>query len=176
MKLAKVESRPAIFLDRDGTLNVDTGYVHKIEEWQWLAGAKDALVEFKRAGYVLIVVSNQSGVARGFYDDEAIITLHNWVNEQLKPLDCELIFYYCPHHPDITGPCNCRKPLPEMILNAAHEHNIDLARSWMIGDKLSDVQAGQAAGCKTLLVSTNCYEQDWQCVTSLAHAINIICP
>ncbi len=147
-------TKPAIFLDRDGTLNVDKGYVHKIEDWEWLPNVPETLAAFKRAGYALIVVTNQSGVARGFYDENAITTLHNWVNEQLKSFDCELIFYHCPHLPEISGPCACRKPSPQMLLQAAAEHNIDLTNSWMIGDRLRDIEAGKAAGCKTLLVTT----------------------
>ncbi len=148
-------SRPAIFLDRDGTLNVDTGYVYKIEEWQWLDGAIETLIAFKQAGFELIVVTNQSGIARGYYDENAVKKLHDFVNEQLRPHDCELIFYYCPHLPSISGPCNCRKPAPQMLIQAASEHHIELAKSWMIGDRLRDVEAGKAAGCKTILISTD---------------------
>ncbi len=144
-------SKPAIFLDRDGTINKDIGYLYKVDQWQWLPFAKQALVSLYTVGFSLIVISNQSGIARGFYDHENVLILHDWVNKQLKSLGCEIsAFYYCPHHPDISGACSCRKPAPYMILQAAKEHNIDLKKSWMIGDKLIDVQAGQAAGCNTI--------------------------
>ncbi len=177
MPKSNITLRPAIFLDRDGTLNVDSGYVHKIEDWQWLEHAKEALKAFKLAGYVLIVVTNQSGIARGFYDEGAVLKLHDFVNGQLKTLDCELIFYYCPHHPDISGPCECRKPLPQMLFQAASDHNIDLAKSWMIGDMQRDIEAGKAAGCKTLLISTSndAHENKLKTIANLNEAVKIIC-
>ncbi len=152
----KNQVKPAIFLDRDGTINKDIGYLHEIKQWQWLPLAKQALVSLYQCGFSLIVISNQSGIARGFYDHDDVTNLHNWVNEQLNPLGCKIsAFYYCPHHPDINGPCSCRKPAPNMILQAAKDLNIDLQHSWMIGDKAIDVQAGQGAGCKTIWLTTD---------------------
>ncbi len=170
-------ARPAIFLDRDGTLNEDKGYVHKIEDWVWLPKVKESLISFKRAGYALIVVTNQSGIARGYYAESAMHALHELVNAELKKQNCSIdAFYFCPHLPEITGSCQCRKPLPQMLLHAAREHNIDLARSWMIGDRMRDVDAGIAAGCKTLLLSNEpCLKEKTASVTTLAEAVKIIC-
>jgi D-glycero-D-manno-heptose 1,7-bisphosphate phosphatase len=151
-----MEKRPAIFLDRDGTINIEKNYLHLAKDWEWIPGAIDALIRLKAAGYLLIVISNQAGIARGYYHESTLHELHRWVNEQLAPVHAAIdAFYFCPHHPDFQKEdCDCRKPLPGLILRAAQEWNIDLPRSWMIGDKLSDVQAGFAAGCQNILVQT----------------------
>lgn len=148
--------RTAIFLDRDGTINVEKNYLHLAKDWDWIPGAIDALSRFKLAGYLIVVISNQAGLARGYYRESDILDLHTWVNRQLSSSHAKIdAFYFCPHHPDYsTGGCDCRKPLPGLILRAAEKWNIDIPGSWMIGDKLSDVQAGFAAGCQNLLVLT----------------------
>ncbi len=147
--------RPAIFLDRDGTLNVEKHYLHQPKDWEWIPGAVEALARLKAAGYLLIVISNQAGIARGYYKSQDVDQLHGWVNQVLAKARAAIdAFYYCPHHPDLSGPCFCRKPSPGMIFRAADEWNIDLAKSWMIGDKLLDIQAGFAAGCQNILVLT----------------------
>lgn len=146
-------ARRAIFLDRDGTLNHDTGYVHRWEDWRWLPGAPEALARFKAAGWFLVVVSNQSGIARGLFDEEELHALHARVNAQLEPLGAAIdVWRHCPHLPEITGPCVCRKPAPGLLLEAARQWNIDPAASWMIGDRLRDIQAGLAAGCRPILL------------------------
>ena len=136
--------RTAIFLDRDGTINVEKNYLHLAKDWDWIPGAIDALSRFKLAGYLIVVISNQAGLARGYYRESDILDLHTWVNRQLSSSHAKIdAFYFCPHHPDYsTGGCDCRKPLPGLILRAAEKWNIDIPGSWMIGDKLSDVQAG----------------------------------
>ncbi|MDR1777816.1 MAG: D-glycero-beta-D-manno-heptose 1,7-bisphosphate 7-phosphatase [Desulfovibrio sp.] len=145
----------AIFFDRDGTLNKDAGYVHSWEEWQWLSGAPEALALLGRHGYRLVVATNQSGLARGLYSDADVRRLHRQINKDLLRYRTGITaFYYCPHHPDFTGPCTCRKPQPGMLLRAAAELGIDLGQSWMIGDKIADVQAGLNAGCRPVLVRT----------------------
>ncbi len=147
--------KPAIFLDRDGTLNVEKHYLHRIGEWEWTPHAIEALQRFHAAGYALVVVTNQSGIARGYYTAEDVGILHDWVSAQLAANGVPLMgMYYCPHEPGITPACTCRKPQPGMLLRAASEHGLDLARSWMIGDKAIDIEAGAAAGTKTLLVRT----------------------
>jgi D-glycero-D-manno-heptose 1,7-bisphosphate phosphatase len=143
-------------LDRDGTLNRDKGYVHLWADWEWLPGAPEALARLKGAGFRLVVVTNQAGVAKGYYSEEAVRELHRRVNldlagRGLPPLDA---FYHCPHHPAHSGPCSCRKPAPGLLTRAAAEHNLDLSRSFLVGDKLSDTAAGKAAGCRPLLVRT----------------------
>ena len=145
--------RRAIFLDRDGTLNKDTGYVHRKEDWHWLPGVVEALKRFHAVGYALVVVSNQSGLARGMYDLAALHELEAWINADLEAKGAAIdAWYYCPHLPEITGPCSCRKPAPGLILRAAEEMGLDLARSWMVGDRVRDVEAGLAAGCRCVLL------------------------
>ena len=113
--------RRAIFLDRDGTLNKDTGYVHRKEDWHWLPGVVEALKRFHAVGYALVVVSNQSGLARGMYDLAALHELEAWINADLEAKGAAIdAWYYCPHLPEITGPCSCRKPAPGLILRAAY--------------------------------------------------------
>lgn len=151
-----MKNRPAIFLDRDGTVNVEKQYLHMAKDWEWIPGVVDALTQLKSAGYLLIVISNQAGIARGYYRESDLLELHTWINQRLSPVHAAIdAFYFCPHHPDFSKEtCDCRKPLPEMIFRAAREWNVDISRSWMIGDKLSDVQAGFAAGCRNILVQT----------------------
>lgn len=145
--------RRAIFLDRDGTLNEDLGYVHRPQDWRWLPGVPEALARFRAASWLVVVVSNQSGIARGYFDAAALTALERWVDGQLAPLGAAPdAWYHCPHLPEITGPCQCRKPLPGMLLRAARELDIDLKASWMLGDSLRDVAAGLAAGCRAALL------------------------
>ncbi|MBD5646124.1 MAG: HAD family hydrolase [Desulfovibrio sp.] len=143
----------AIFLDRDGTLNEDLGYVHRPGDWRWLPGVPEALARFRAAGWKLVVVSNQSGLARGYFAPQDLANLERWVECELAPLGAAPdAWYNCPHHPEITGPCACRKPLPGLILQACEELDIEPAASWMLGDRLRDVAAGLAAGCRAGLL------------------------
>lgn len=145
----------AIFLDRDGTLNEEKEYLHRWEDWVWLPGALHGLKLLTNAGYKLIVVSNQSGIARNYYEESAVLTLNDKINADLGKHGVEIdAFFHCPHHPDLDGICFCRKPAPGMILKAAHDLRIDLAASWLVGDKASDISAAIAAGCQPLLVLT----------------------
>ncbi|MDR2935489.1 MAG: HAD family hydrolase [Candidatus Adiutrix sp.] len=154
--MTEADLYPAVFLDRDGTLNRDKGYVHLWADWEWLPGAPEALARLKGAGYKLVVVSNQAGVAKGYYSEEAVLELHRRVNLDLagRGLPGLDAFHHCPHHPDYGGPCSCRKPAPRLIRLAAAEQGLDMARSFMVGDKLSDAAAGLAAGCRPILVLT----------------------
>ena len=147
--------QPAIFLDRDGTLNVEKHHLFRVEDWQWEQKAKWALSQFQRAGFLLIVVSNQSGIARGFYKAADVQKLHAWVQQDLAAENIKIdAYYYCPHHPELSGPCQCRKPGTQMLEQAAVDLNVDIGRSWIIGDKLSDLQAGIGCGLKGALVRT----------------------
>lgn len=149
--------RKAVFLDRDGTLNVDKGYVHRVAEWEWIPGAIDALAALKQAGFLLIVVTNQAGIARGYYDKHDMAALHAAINAELQQHGATIDgFYHCPHHPEFGAvlECECRKPMPGMILQAQQDFDIDLAHSWLVGDKVSDIQAGLAAGVSSILVRT----------------------
>ena len=144
----------AIFFDRDGTLNVDVDYLHDPADFVWVEGAIAAIRWANEHGYLVIVVTNQSGVARGYYDEAAVHRLHDWMNTQLKKHGAHIdAFYYCPHHTEGTVPayrqaCDCRKPAPGMILRAIEEHDIDPAASWMFGDGARDIAAAESAGVR----------------------------
>lgn len=156
----------AVFLDKDGTLIEDVPYNVKPELVRFTEGAVQGLLRLKAMGYLLIVVSNQSGVARGYFDEEALHRLYNGLNEKLQHAGLTLDgFFFCPHHPTgvipaYAGNCQCRKPAPGMILQAADQLRIDVSASWMIGDILNDVEAGNRAGCKTILID-NGNETEW---------------
>ncbi len=157
--MSEVAAHPAVFLDKDGTLVEDVPYNVDPYLIRLTAGAGPALASLQEAGFRLIVISNQSGVARGRFAETALPGVERRLRELLVPFGVELsAFYYCPHHPEGVVPeyafaCECRKPAPGMIVRAAHELALDLGRSWFIGDILDDVEAGQRAGCRTILVS-----------------------
>ena len=157
-------SRRAVFLDRDGTINVEKNYLHRMEDWEWIPGAVDAIRELNHAGYLVIVVTNQAGIARGMYSEEDVRTLHRTIDSELAGRDAHIdAYYYCPHHPDHGGriSCDCRKPAPGMILRAARDWDIDLSRSYMVGDKPADMEAGLAAGVTPIVVATG-YGAGWR--------------
>jgi len=157
MPLKSMPLKPAAFLDRDGVLNADTGYVHKPEDFRWIDGAIDTIKLLNEKGYLTIVVTNQSGVARGHYPEQAVIDLHAWMNTQLGAQGARIdAFYFCPHHPEGTiaayrQRCHCRKPAPGMLLRACAQWPIDKAGSFLVGDKESDLKAATAAGIKAYL-------------------------
>ena len=135
---------PALFLDRDGVLIEDKGYLFRPEDVVWLPGVDEALAAWRAAGFRIIVITNQSGVARGYFDEVAVLRLHAWMNARLgSAIDA---FYYCPHGPD--SDCACRKPRPGMFLQAIAEHQIDPARSLAVGDSARDIEAAAAAGVR----------------------------
>jgi D-glycero-D-manno-heptose 1,7-bisphosphate phosphatase len=137
--------RQAFFLDRDGVINVDHGYVYRSDNFQFMEGIVSVLKRLSAKGYLLIVVTNQSGIGRGYYTEEDFNTLTSWMRQQLSDEGIEFTAVYsCPHSPD-EG-CDCRKPAPGMFLQAGMEYNLDLSASWMVGDKESDMQAAAAAG------------------------------
>lgn len=150
----------AIFLDRDGTLNIDYGYVHEIDNFKFIDGAIDALRELKKLGYMLVLVTNQSGIARGYFSEAQFLQLTEWMDWSLAEQDVDLDgIYYCPHHPEGKGEykedCDCRKPKSGMLLQAIKELKIDPTQSIMVGDKVEDLKAGIGAKVKTnVLVRT----------------------
>jgi len=149
--------RPAIFLDRDGTINVEKHYLHRVEDWEWIPGSVKAIREFNKAGYLVVVISNQAGIARGLFSEDAVLRLHNHVNMMLAKHGARIdSYFFCPHHPEYgnTRQCLCRKPLPGLIHEAQMALGIDLKKSWMIGDKLSDIRAGWASGVRGIMVAT----------------------
>lgn len=149
--------RRAVFLDRDGTLNVEKDYLYRVEDFEFVPGAPEAVRQLNRAGLLVVVVTNQSGVARGYYTEEDVHILHGHIAQELERSGARVdAWLYCPHHPSGRGsyglPCTCRKPLPGMLLEAARRMDIDLEASIMIGDKRADVEAARAAGCRPILV------------------------
>ena len=148
----------AVFFDRDGTLNVDVHYLYKPEEFQWMPEAVEAIEYCHQQGYMVVVITNQSGVARGYYTEADVQKLHNWMNDDLarqgyRPIDA---FYYCPHHPQGTvaeyaRECTCRKPQPGMLLRACEELDIAPHSSYMVGDSPRDAEAGEKAGIRGVL-------------------------
>ena len=176
--------RAAVFLDRDGTINVEKNYLHKYEEWEWIPGSVEAIARLNAAGFLVIVVTNQAGVARGFYSEADIGVLHRHVDRELERLGARIdAYYHCPHHPDFggAGPCECRKPKPGLVLQALRDWNIDPAASFMVGDKASDIRAARAAGVTPLLVQTgygaaerHSVQAEAECVADLAAASLLI--
>lgn len=156
----------AVFLDRDGTINVEVEYLSQVDDFQFIPGVPWALKRLKDAGYLLVVVTNQSGIARGYYDEAALAEIHEHMHQDLASFGASLdACYFCPHHPehgtgDYRTECGCRKPLPGMLERAAADLDIDLAASFMIGDKLADIEAGIAAGCTPMLVLTGYGSKD----------------
>lgn len=139
----------AFFLDRDGVINEEVDYLSDPDKAVILPGVAAALRRLHEAGFLAIVVTNQSGVARGMYGESDVQAVHERIRELLAREGAAVDrFYYCPHHPKYGSPCSCRKPEPGMILTACREFDIDPAHSAMVGDRLSDIAAGRAAGCR----------------------------
>jgi len=144
----------AIFLDRDGVINKEKNYLFKKEDFEFIRGVFEACKYFQKIGYQLIVITNQSGIARGYYQEEDFHKLTQWMLEQFKDKSVKILdVFFCPHGPESA--CNCRKPKPGMLLDAKEKYNINMSNSWMIGDKEADVGAANAAGIEnTVLVKT----------------------
>ena len=160
---------PAAFLDRDGVLNVDLGYAHRSDQLEWIPGAQEAVQLLNEAGYYVFVISNQSGVARGYFDENSVKLFHAHMQADLSARGAHIdAFYYCPHHPDgirddLRRPCDCRKPQPGLLRRAAADLDIDLARSFVVGDRWHDLAAGQAVGARGVLVRTGLGKRDeWE--------------
>ena len=150
----------AIFLDRDGTINVEKDYLISPSDFEFLPGVPESLKKLQNAGFLLVIVTNQSGVARGYFSLQQVEKLHLHMSHLLKSYDVSFAgIYVCPHHPthgqgEFLRECECRKGKPGMLLQAAEDLDIDLSKSFMIGDKIADIEAGHAAGCRTYLVRT----------------------
>ncbi len=143
--------RRAVFLDRDGTLNYDPGYIHDPDVLRLFPDVGAALQQFRRAGFLLIVVTNQSGIARGKITPLQLQAVHARLDVLLDPwAACPDAYFICMHHPDEH--CKCRKPSPFLILQAAKDFSIDCTRSLMIGDRMTDCEAGVRAGCRSYLI------------------------
>lgn len=149
----------AVFLDRDGTINKEVNYLYRPEDFVFIPGAVEAIKTFRRLGYKVIVITNQAGVARGYYKEEDVKALHQFLDNLLADEGTRIdAYYYCPHHPDgiveeYKGECSCRKPKTGMIIHATKDFDIDLSNSIIIGDKEIDVQTGKKSGIgKCILV------------------------
>ncbi len=139
----------ALFLDRDGVVNIEKDYLYKIDDFEFIDGIFDLCKYYQDLGYIIIIVTNQSGIARAYYDENNFKVLTSWMIEQFhkKGIDINKV-YFCPHHPDISGTCECRKPKPGMLLEAKKEFDIDMSKSLMVGDKERDIEAALNAGVK----------------------------
>jgi D-glycero-D-manno-heptose 1,7-bisphosphate phosphatase len=157
---ASAPLRPAVFLDRDGTINEDVGYLSELSHLTLYPWAIDAVRLLNRAGYLVVMVTNQGGIGRRMIRPEFLGELHAVIDARLAAGGAHVDgWYFCPHHPealieDLRAVCGCRKPAPGLLLDAARDHGIDLARSWIVGDKWSDLQAGQRTGGRGILVRT----------------------
>lgn len=155
-------SRPAIFIDRDGTINVNVHHLHRVEDLTLIPGAGKAIAQLNRANYAVIIITNQSAIARGLLTEKGLSDIHTALKRILVTENATIDgIYHCPHHPEYGDKviCKCRKPKPGMLQQAARDHDLDLSQSFMIGDSLSDLQAGWHAGCSSALVRTG-YGED----------------
>lgn len=159
-----VEKTRAVFLDRDGVINVDHGYVHKVDQLEFIAGTFEALLQLQDMGFALIIVTNQSGVARGFYKESDVRLFHQAMDQCLRDKGVQILsWYYCPHHTEATIEeyriqCSCRKPSPGMIQSALKDFpNINPQNSYMVGDRKSDIECGLAMGLNTIQILSQKY-------------------
>ncbi|MBN9542531.1 MAG: HAD family hydrolase [Alphaproteobacteria bacterium] len=173
--------KKALFLDRDGVINIDYGYVHKIENLKFLDNiftlGKFAITN----DFIIIIITNQAGIARGYYTEEEFLNFQKIIENEFENYGIKITqTYYCPHHPEFTNKCKCRKPEPGMILKAASDHNIDLETSIFIGDNISDMVAAEKAGVKTRILlhskdSSSSYfaakdlQEALECLQNLCH-------
>ena len=171
----------ALFLDRDGIINVDQGYVHKIADFEFVDGIFELCLRAIAKGYQIFVITNQAGIARGYYDIATFEKLSKWMVDEFAKKDVEITkVYYCPHHPskgvnEFVSSCQCRKPEPGMILKAQQEFSINIEESTFIGDKISDMEAASNAGieCKILLNSRYVDEQTSQQLSGIIRIQNL---
>ncbi len=150
----------ALFLDRDGTIIVETNYLSSVRDLRLIRGTARALNRDRRAGFKIVIISNQAGVAKGYFTEREVMTVNKELLKRLKRGGVTVDgVYYCPHHPEGVNPaytrkCECRKPGIELLKRAARSLNLDLGKSYLIGDRSSDIEAGKNAGCHTVLVRT----------------------
>lgn len=174
----------ALFLDRDGIINIDHGYVYRQEDFEFVEGIFELCKTAQRLGYIIIVITNQSGIGRGRYTEEDFHQLTHWMKQQFTHRGVHITdVYFCPHHPtkakgDYLTSCECRKPNPGMVLLAAKEHKIDVKQSIFVGDKISDMQAAEAAGVHNRVLVASHYDDhkqvEAQRITKLSDAIAFI--
>ena len=151
---------PALFLDRDGVVNVEKNYLHRVEDFEFIDGIFELCSRYQQRGFLIVIVTNQSGIARGYYSEADFAALTAWMVGEFEKRGIRIAnVYHCPHHPEISGECRCRKPEPGMFLDAAGELGIDLGNSVLVGDSERDIVAAHRAGLKeTYLFSTDAKE------------------
>ena len=148
-----------IFLDRDGVINKDINYLHKIDDFEFIDGIFDACLYFQSLGYKIIIITNQSGISRGYYSELDYQNLTLWMLAKFKKENINILdIFHCPHGPGYT--CDCRKPKPGMFLKAKAKHNTDMEKSWMIGDKDIDILAANRAGIHNTILLKSSYKID----------------
>ncbi len=139
--------RKALFIDRDGVINIDKVHVCRIDQFEFTEGIFDLCRKYSESGYLIVIITNQAGIAKGLYEENDFRILMSWVVKEFEDHGVKIEkVYHCPHHPEFTGPCNCRKPEPGMILSAIRELNLQIKECVLIGDKESDIEAGRRAG------------------------------
>jgi len=148
--------KKALFLDRDGVINKEKNYLYKVEDFEFIDGVFETCRYFQEKDYLIFVITNQAGIARNIYSEEEYLTLTTWMIDEFKKEDITITkVYHCPHHPDFSGECECRKPKPKMILDIKNKFDIDLTKSILVGDKNSDIESGiNAAIGSNYLIST----------------------
>lgn len=166
----------ALFLDRDGVVNKEKNYLYKIKEFEFIDGVFEVSRYFQDRGYLIIIITNQAGIARGKYTKKDFNILTKWMIREFEKENIIISkVYYCPHHPEFSGKCECRKPKPKMILDAQKEFNIDLSQSILVGDKDSDIEAGINAGIvQNYLVNTGYKINNNYCVKVLSNLKELI--
>jgi len=158
--------KKAVFFDRDGVINEDAWPLTKIENVVLIPQIAEAIKKLNK-NFLIIIVTNQGSIAKGLATIDEIKTINNYIIQELEVQGAKIDgIYFCPHHPDFSGLCKCRKPEPGLILESAEEHEIDLSKSFIIGDKTSDIKAGKNVGLKTILVKTGDAGKDGRCVVT----------
>lgn len=158
----------AVFIDRDGTISEEVGYINHLTRFRLFPYSATALKQLHENGYLAIVITNQAGVARGYFSEEMVQAIHKQMTEDLETSGARLdAIYYCAHHPSVGKPpyqlkCDCRKPKPGLLLRAARDYDIDLAESWMVGDRYSDIELAANAGVKSALVLSGYGRGEWE--------------
>ena len=149
-----LDSKKVIFLDRDGVINEEVNYLRRINEFRFIDGVFDACLQFLDCGYQIIIITNQSGISKGYLNERKFMQITKWMTDQFRKKNIKILdIFYCPHNPEDN--CACRKPNPGMFLQAKKKHNIDMAHSWAIGDKETDIVAANNSGIsKTILVKS----------------------
>ena len=167
----------ALFLDRDGIINVEKDYLYKIEDFEFVDNIIDLCKYYQSLGYEIFVVTNQSGIARGYYSEDDFAKLTKWMVEKFAEQGVKIKkVYHCPHHPSISGECECRKPHAKMLLDAQKEFNLDMKNSIIIGDKERDIEAGLNAGLKkTYLLNENGDIKNSKATKTVSKLKDLIC-